>query len=115
MLFRSLIKLDTRRIRDWNSFHSVFAETFGFPDYYGNNMNAWIDCMTCLNDPEVVDTKVKAPRGEVVILQLDHAEEFSQRCPELFAAIMECSAFVNLRQVERGFPAVLALAFHKRA
>ena len=67
--------LDTRLIQDWNSFHCVFAEAFGFPDYYGHNMNAWIDCMTYLNDPSCVDTKVKANPGEVVVLQLDYVDD----------------------------------------
>ncbi len=35
------VRIDTNRIVDWNSFHDVFAEAFGFPDFYGRNMNAW--------------------------------------------------------------------------
>jgi RNAse (barnase) inhibitor barstar len=44
----TLVKLDTRRIRDWDTFHDLFAEVFGFPGFYGRNMDAWIDCMTWL-------------------------------------------------------------------
>jgi len=33
-------------ITDWASFHDVFMHTLGFPDFYGRNMDAWIDCMT---------------------------------------------------------------------
>lgn len=36
----TLVKLDTRRITDWDTFHDVFAEVFGFPGFYGRNMNA---------------------------------------------------------------------------
>ncbi|MDG3003854.1 barstar family protein [Paludisphaera mucosa] len=38
-----LVKLDTRRITDWDAFHDAFAEAFGFPEFHGRNMNAWID------------------------------------------------------------------------
>lgn len=37
------IPIPTNRITDWHTFHEVFAATLGFPDYYGRNMNAWID------------------------------------------------------------------------
>ena len=108
-----IVKVDTRRIMDWGTFHSVFAELFGFPDFYGRNMNAWIDCMTSLDAPADGMTSVHAPLGGVVVLHLDFVDEFSARCPEIFAAIVECAAFVNLRRTEMGEEPVLALSFHK--
>ncbi|HZV35960.1 MAG TPA: barstar family protein [Verrucomicrobiae bacterium] len=42
--------IDTKRISDWNSFHSVFSEVMGSPNFYGRNMDAWIDCMTNFDD-----------------------------------------------------------------
>ncbi|WP_161883865.1 barstar family protein [Deinococcus alpinitundrae] len=44
------VTLDTSRIRDWESFHDVSVQTFGFPDFYGRNMDAWIDCLTYLDE-----------------------------------------------------------------
>ena len=64
-----VIALDTGRITDRDTFHTVFAEAFGFPDFYGRNMNAWIDCITCLDDPDAGMTTVHAlPRGMVSTL-----------------------------------------------
>lgn len=37
------VRLPTERITDWESFHEVCREVFGFPDFYGMNMDAWID------------------------------------------------------------------------
>lgn len=108
-----LLKLDTRRITDWGTFHDVFAETFGFPDFYGRNMNAWIDCMTYLDDPEAGMTTVHAPLGGVVVLQLEDVDDFALRRPELYEAIIECESFVNWRRVKVGEPPVLALSFYK--
>jgi RNAse (barnase) inhibitor barstar len=108
-----LVKLDTERITDWDTFHDVFADVFGFPKFYGKNMDAWIDCMSYLDDPSAEMTTVHAPLGAVVVLQLENMEAFSRRCPEQYAAFVECAAFVNWRRIERGQPAVLALSFNK--
>ena len=108
-----IIKLDTRPISDWTTFHDVFAKIFGFPGFYGRNMNAWIDCMTCLDDPPAQMTTVHAPAGGVVVLELDDVAAFARRCPEQYAALIECAAFVNWRRIKTGEPAVLALSFSK--
>ena len=109
----TLVKLDTSRITDWETFHSVFAEMFGFPDFYGRNMNAWIDCMTYIDDPEDAMTTVHAPPGGVLVLELEHVTEFAVRCPQQYDAIIECSAFVNWRRIKVGESAVLTLSFSK--
>ena len=43
MMFTDVVSVDCARIHDWNSFHDEFATVFGFPDFYGRNMNAWIE------------------------------------------------------------------------
>ena len=107
----TVVKVDTRRIRDWDTFHAVFAEAFGF---YGRNMNAWIDCLTSLDEPAHGMTTVHAPSGGVVALELEHVDDFSRRCPEQYAAVVECAAFVNWRRIEAGESPVLALSFFKQ-
>ncbi|WP_206361205.1 barstar family protein, partial [Pseudomonas viridiflava] len=37
---------DANLISDWQTFHNVFAEQFGFPVFYGRNMDAWVDCLS---------------------------------------------------------------------
>ena len=39
-------RLNGELFTDWESFHTVSAEVFGFPEFYGRNMNAWIDCLS---------------------------------------------------------------------
>lgn len=99
-------RLETTRITDWPSFHSVFAETIGFPEFYGRNMNAWIDCMTYL-DEEMNRLRVRS--GELFNLEVADCTDFQRRLPEIFQAFIECAAFVNQRRVETGNPPVLAL------
>jgi len=75
-------------------------------------MDAWIDCMTYLDDPEARMTSAHVTRGDVVVLCLSGARAFKKRRPEIYDALVECSAFVNYRRIEMGEPAVLALSFH---
>lgn len=108
-----IVTLDTRQIIDWDSFHDVFTHEFGFPEFYGRNMDAWIDCMTSLDEPNDGMTSVHAPRGSVLVLQLDYPDDFANRCPEQYKAVIEESAFVNWRRIEVGKDPVLALSFYK--
>ena len=56
---------------------------------------------------------IHAPAGGVLVLQLEHARDLADRCPELYDALIECSSFVNYRRVIAGGEPVLALAFHE--
>lgn len=107
------VSLDCNSIKDWDSFHDEFARVFGFPGFYGRNMDAWIDCLTSLDAPEDGMSTVHCERGSVVTLALSNVEAFAERCPEQYDAVIECSAFVNWRRLEAGDPSVLALSFHR--
>ena len=106
------IQIDATRINDWNTFHDLFAETFGFPDFYGRNMNAWIDCMSSLDAPEDGMTSVHCDKGDFVVLELSNAKDFKKRCPEQYEALIECAAFVNYRNLEVGENPLLMLSFY---
>ncbi len=89
------MSIDLDQIQDEKTFHQVFAETLGFPDWYGRNMEAWIDCMSSLALPEDGMTRVHTNPGETLYLILTNADGFAGRCPRLHAALIECAAFVN--------------------
>jgi len=107
------IKKDCNQIKDWESFHGVFAEHFEFPDFYGRNMDAWIDCMSYLDDPDSGMTKITCDRGEYIILELEIIQNFQKKYPNLYEAIIECFAFVNCRSLEADEPPLLMLSFYK--
>jgi RNAse (barnase) inhibitor barstar len=44
------VRLETDQMTDWQSFHEVCKARMGFPDIYGMNMNAWIDCLSYLDE-----------------------------------------------------------------
>jgi RNAse (barnase) inhibitor barstar len=99
------VRLQTKNITDWDSFHSIFAKTMGFPDFYGRNMNAWIDCMG-FDDGM---TRFTVAPGELFHLEVADTKDFAKRLPEIFEALIEDAAFVNWRRIEVGEPPVLAL------
>ena len=102
--------MDGADLVDWDAFHDVFADVFGFPAFYGRNLNAWIDCMTSLASPEDGMTTVHGSATDPVVLHVANAHLMPS---DLFEALTECSAFVNWRRVEGGEPAVLALSLYR--
>ena len=112
MLPYKRVTVDCDGIVDWETFHGVFGVTCGFPGFYGRNMDAWIDCLMSMDDPGDGMTTVHAPPNGCVVLQLDNVKSFSNRCPEQYAAVIECSAFVNWRRIEMGEAPVLMLSFN---
>jgi hypothetical protein len=98
--------LDARAITGWDSFHSVSREAFGFPDFYGRNMNAWHDCLTHLDDGM---SRFDLAADETLTIVVRGAHDFAQRCPQIALALMEAVAFVNYRNMESGAPARLML------
>jgi hypothetical protein len=107
----TVVDIPVNEITDWESFHDVFKRVFGFPDFYGRNMNAWIDCMTDLDAPEGGMVQLSVAVGDLVALEILGAEDFERRCPEQFRALVECSAFVNFRRVEAGDLPILTVMF----
>jgi len=72
-------------------------------------MNAWIDCMTYIDDPPSGMTSASVTPGELITLRIDDAPDFQRRCPEQYNALVECAAFVNYRRIECGGTPVLTL------
>lgn len=108
----NVIRINSNLIIDEETFHSVFSEAFGFPNFYGRNMDAWIDCMGCLDEPAAEMSSVHVASGESLALVVGDASSFRSRCPLLYDELVECSAFVNWRCVEAGRPPLLALAMY---
>lgn len=102
------VDLQTDRIVDWDSFHSACKDAFGFPEFYGRNLDAWIDCMSYLDDSDEMTTfHLKA--NEVLNIRLTDSDNFRLRAPGLFEAIIDCTAAVNKRYIERDMPISISI------
>jgi hypothetical protein len=104
-----IVEVHLGQISDWESFHDVFARDLGFPKFYGRNMNAWIDCLTYGDDSM---TAFAFGPDDPMTLQLLDCKAFRKRCPELYEALVDCTAFVNWRRIEQDERPILALSYH---
>ena len=89
--------INGKNIHDWKTFHFEFKNVMQFPNYYGENMDAWIDLIDEMTD-------------EPLILDMG---DCSQMPLEIFSAILECAAFVNYRRLEMNESANLIISAHK--
>jgi Barstar (barnase inhibitor) len=102
------VTLDTARIHGWHDFHRISAETFGFPDFYGRNMNAWIDCLTYIREGDGMSSFVLGDT-EQLFVRLPDYEVFAGRVPEIAAELLLCVSFVNQRSLESNEKPALVL------
>ena len=102
--------LNTKQITDWTSFHLVCKETFGFPDFYGMNMDAWIDCLSYVDEGNGM-SRFHLSKGEMLNIEVSDTADFSSRLPEIFEAFVECTAFVNKRHLDADKTPVLSVVF----
>lgn len=103
-------RLNTESISGWQSFHQVCREAFGFPAFYGMNMNAWIDCLTYLDEGDGM-SRFHLAEGEMLNIEVSDTRAFNFRLPEIFDALVEGSSAVNRRYVETGKRPMLSLIF----
>ncbi len=102
------VRLDGRAIADWASFHDACQAAFGFPDFYGRNMDAWIDCLSGLRDDDGMSSFSLGP-DEVLQIELQHADALRRKAPTILAALADCTAEVNRLYIENGQKSALAL------
>ena len=101
------IKIPATALESFERFHDAFAKVLGFPGMYGRTMDAWVDCLSDIDDPSTGMTQVHVEPGEVLVLDVDCGAEVEQ---EVLAALVDCAAFVNRRFAEAGSDTRIALA-----
>lgn len=107
---QKIITINGDHIANWDSFHGVFQQIFGFPDFYGRNMNAWIDCMTSIDDKDAGMTNVSIRGADTLVIKITNSESLKQRCGEIYFELLECAAFVNSRKLDQAEHAVIVVA-----
>jgi len=111
----SLVQIDCANIVDWDTFHGEFARAFAFPDFYGRNMNAWIDCMTSVDAPDDGMTGIHCEVGGFLTIELENVNQLTDDRAEFLETIVDCVAFVNYRRIDIDEKPVLALSYHRTA
>jgi RNAse (barnase) inhibitor barstar len=104
------IQLEGQRMLDWPSFHTESHVKFGFPDFYGRNMDAWVDCLSGVRDDDGMSSIVLAP-NERLLIEVSHSDVMRAKAPHILEALQECVDTVNEQYAEDGEMPPLQLAF----
>jgi RNAse (barnase) inhibitor barstar len=100
------VVLPTNEIRNEKTFHAVCQRVFGLPDFYAHTMDAWVDCLSCLDDPAAEMSSLTLAPGELLLIVVPDSGALKQ---EIFDALIEGTIEVNTRATRRGKPPLLGL------
>ena len=101
-------ELNGASILGWESFHSAGRQAFGFPEYYANTMDAWVDCLSYLRDEENM-TKFRLGPDEVLEIVVADADRMKAAVPDLLDEIAFCVGGINERYEDYGEKPALEL------
>jgi RNAse (barnase) inhibitor barstar len=100
------VVLPTNEIRNEKTFHAASQRVFGFPDFYAHTMEAWVDCLSCLDDPTAEMSSLTLAPGELLLIVVPNSAQLKK---EIFDSLVEATIAVNTRVASRGKPPLLGL------
>jgi RNAse (barnase) inhibitor barstar len=105
------LRFEGSLIHDEESLHRESQRLFGFPDFYGHNWDAWIDCMSYIDEPASGMTRVHVGTNDMLQVEVTKIRDLAERCPEVLRALIECTGVVNGRFITSGSATRIALTF----
>ncbi|MCG8711046.1 barstar family protein [Brenneria sp. 4F2] len=93
------VKIDFAKIKTLDDFYNELSGLFGFPDFFGRNINALIDCLFSLRYPEDEMTKIHVATSEYLLIELHH---FSLTTEEIKETLIVTIENVSLKCKEKG-------------
>ncbi|HAT30393.1 MAG TPA: barnase inhibitor [Janthinobacterium sp.] len=100
--------LHGKDISDWTSFHEQSKRAFGFPGFYADTMDAWVDCLSYLRDEDGM-TQFRLKPDEVLDIVLQDAEAMRLQAPDILEEVTFCIAGINERYEDYGEKPALRL------
>ena len=101
-------ELNGASILGWDTFHSESRQAFGFPEFYANTMDAWVDCLSYLRDEDGM-TRFRLKPNEVLEIVVKDSAQMRERVPDLLDEMTFCVAGINERYEDYGEKPALAL------
>ncbi|MGB7481571.1 MAG: barstar family protein [Burkholderiaceae bacterium] len=102
------VQLDGAALTDWPAFHAASKAAFGFPDFYGANLDAWVDCLSYLRDDDAM-ASIRLRPGEVLEIEVLHADVLRRQAPDILETLESCVAMINERYADYGEAPALRL------
>jgi hypothetical protein len=100
------LEINFSNVCDLDSMHELLKERFGFPDFYGKNVNALIDCWSSLRRPEDGMTSICLGFDEVLNLTIRSLPMDNLMILNHFLIAVEA---VNQRNIETQYPPSICL------
>ena len=101
-------ELNGGAIQDWDSFHAESRRAFGFPEFYANTMDAWVDCLSYLRDEDGMTQFLLKP-DETLDIVVQDAEAMRLQVPDILEEVTFCIAGINERYEDYGEKPALKL------
>lgn len=103
--------IDFTKIKDLETFHAAFTETTGFPQSNGHNLDAWIDCMSRIDNLDAGLSSFTISPNESLEMIIIGTEVAFKTCPDVFKAFLEGTASVNQRFLKKRSKTILKIIF----
>jgi hypothetical protein len=104
----AIVQLNGAVITDSDSFHTECQQAFGFPEFYGRNMDAWVDCLSYLRDDEGM-SKFRLKPDEILQIEVLQADTLHKQAPHILEEMEFCIIGINERYVDYGEKPALSL------
>jgi hypothetical protein len=101
-------ELNGAAITGFDSFHAACKAAMGFPDSYGNTMDAWVDCLSYLRDEDGM-SKFRLKPNEVLEIVIQDAAAMRAAVPDILEEVTYCVAGINERYEDYGEKPALKL------
>ncbi|OFA02284.1 barstar family protein [Duganella sp. HH101] len=101
-------ELNGADITGFDSFHAACKAALGFPDSYGNTMDAWVDCLSYLRDEDGM-SKFRLKPNEVLEIVIKDAAAMQAAVPDILEEVTYCVAGINERYEDYGEKPALKL------
>jgi RNAse (barnase) inhibitor barstar len=101
-------ELNGAAITGFDSFHAACKAAMGFPDSYGNTMDAWVDCLSYLRDEDGM-SKFRLKPNEVLEIVINDAAAMKAAVPDILEEVAYCVAGINERYEDYGEKPALKL------
>jgi hypothetical protein len=102
------VQLKGANLTDWPAFHAECQSAFGFPAFYGRNLDAWVDCLSYLRDEEGM-TKFRLKPDEVLQIIIADSALMREQAPDMLDEITFCVQGINERYEDYGEKPALEL------
>lgn len=107
-----IVEFNATDIQNLDDFHNESIMAFGFPSFYGRNLDAWIDCMNYRDEDDGM-AEVNVPPGGKIIIRVTGYARMKKRAPHVAEELNELVARVNQDHLDAGNEPLLLLAYDR--